>query len=300
VTLIANKGDFEGWKGWIDICTRGCHCGGREKHDSCGSRCITLPREVETVLAVNIQGQPSLGLGQLFNFHLNGPGDREGTCEWSWQDQGNWHCTYKDLITPAQLVVHLGTAEDNDKEFTVFGYDEHGNVLRQQINGVWHNGLRLPTIYGVALPDTDAPKIARITGIHREASVASMRLGTIDDTGTSGVTLGVYEPDETLPQFRRIIISRSCRWVRVAYRRTNPVFTSRWDHIPLKSRVGFLLGVAARKHYSTYDYAGAHAAEADAVRLEVEAQQVAEANTYSPPQIVDRSQVRDKSDYDIR
>jgi hypothetical protein len=231
---------------------------------------------------------------------LNGPGDRSFDCNWSWQDQGNWHCTYKDLITPAKLVVHTSTADDNGKEFTVFGYDSNGNVLRQVINGEIRNGLRIPTVYGVALPDADAPLVARITSIYREPSIGSMRLGTIDDTGTSGVTLGVYEPDETLPQLRRIIINRSCDWVRVAYRRTNPIFTSRWDHIPFKSRIAFLMGVSARKHYSVYDYAQAHAAEADAVRLEVEAQLVAEPNTLSPPQVVDLNQLRDKSDYDIR
>lgn len=306
VSLIANKGDFEGWKGWVDICTSGCRCDGRTRNctgrdrEGCGHRCITLPREVETVLAVNIAGQPTLGFGQLFNFHLNGPGDRFQSCEWSWQDQGNWHVTYKDLLTPTNLVVHVATPEDNGKEFTVFGYDDKGNVLRQEINGVFRNGLRIPTIFGVALPDADQPKVARITGLFREPSAMSMRLSTIDDTGTTGVTLGVYEPDETLPQLRRIIVSRACGWVRVAYRKTNPVFSSRFDHVPLKSRIGFLMGVTARKHYSTYSYAEAHAAEADAVRMEVEAQQVAEPPTYSPPQVIDRSQLRDKHDYDIR
>src|SRR6266702_7086493 len=70
VTMIANKADFEGWKLTLDICTAGCHCStgtACNRGASCGRRCLTLPREVETVIAVNIGGQPTLGFGQLFN-----------------------------------------------------------------------------------------------------------------------------------------------------------------------------------------------------------------------------------------
>jgi len=78
------------------------------------------------------------------------------------------------------------------------------------------------------------------------------------------------------------------------------IFRSRWDHVPLKSRLGFLLGLQARKNYSDLDLAGAHGFEADATRLELEAQQQAEAPTLSPVQVVDRAQnLREKCDYDI-
>jgi hypothetical protein len=306
VTMIANKGDFEGWKGWLDICTRGCgECDGNRPHDHrhCGNRCITLPREIETVLGVNIAGHPALGYGTLFNFHLNGPGDHPGrtACDWSWQDQGDWHVTYRDLITPAKLIAFLQTAEDNGKELVVYGYDSAGNVLRRQENGTWMNGYRVPTIFGVAIPDVNAPTIARITGVFKSPTVGSVRLASIDSSGTTGVNLAVYEPDETLPQYRRIRINRSCHWVRVAYRKSNPTFHSRFDHIPLRSRVGFLLGMQARKHYSDQQIGDAHAFEADAVRLELEAQQVVEpTTTYTPMQVIDRNNLKDKYDYDIR
>src|SRR5690349_14154798 len=68
VGLIANKGDFEGWKGYLDICTMGCQCNSGADQSCrlgcCGRRCIALPREVETVIAVNIGGQPALGKQQ--------------------------------------------------------------------------------------------------------------------------------------------------------------------------------------------------------------------------------------------
>lgn len=302
VTMIANKADFEGWKGWIDICTAGCSCSSGQNCSlgaCCGKKCVTLPREVSTVIAANIGGQPALGFGQLFNFHLNGPGDCRQSCEWSWQDQGNWHVTYRDLITPAELVVHLQNPEDNNKQFIIYGYDAAGNKLRRESGGQWVDGLLLPTVYGYAIPSTPAVFVSRITGLYKEPSAGSMRLATTDSNGKSGVNLGVYEPDETLPQLRRIILNRSCNWVRVAYIKSTPTFDSRFDHVPLNSRVGFLIGMQARKSYAALDFASAHSCEADAARLELEAQQKLEPPTYTPIQVIDRNNLRDKSEYRI-
>lgn len=299
--MISSKGDFEGWKGYLDICSAGCGTCTETvpcNHGSCGRKCVSLPREVETVLAVNINGNPSLGYGQLFNFHLNGPGDNRQSCNWSWQDLGQWHFTMRDLITPAKLVAYLELPEDNGKQLIIYGYDTAGNLLRRNEGGQWLSGYRVPTIYGVAMPDAEAPTIARITGVFKDLSAGTIRLSTIDDSGTTGVTLGIYEPDEQLPQYRRIKLNRACSWIRIAYRKTTPIFRSRWDHIPLKSRLGFLLGLEARKQYQDRQIGEAHAYEADAARLELEAQAMAEAPTLSPIQVVDRAEsLRDKNDY---
>ncbi len=304
VSLISNKEDLEGWKGYMDICTAGCaSCDGATQCNNpagCGRRCVALPREVETVIGVNIGGQPVLGYNQLFSFHLNGPGDCRTSCEWKWQDAGNFHCTYRDLLHPALLVAFLQTPADNGKQVIVYGFDRSGNVLRRQVNGVWQNGYQVPTIYGVAVPDVGAPEIARITGIYKDPTVGSIRLSTIDSSGSTGTLLTVMEPDETLPQYRRIQLNRSCNWVRIAYRKTNPTFNSRFDHVPLKSRVAFLLAIQARKHYSDNQIAEAHSYEADAARIELEAQLMAEPPVYMPIQIIDMSNPKDHYDYDIR
>ena len=304
--MIANKLDPEALRGYLDICTgscsscdSGCNEGSNCNNPVCGRRCVTLPREVETILGVNIGGQPALGYGELFTFHLNGLGDCRGDCSWSWYDMGGFHSTYKDLITPANLVAYLQTPEDNGKQLIVYGYDENGNVLRHQVGSEWRNGILIPTIFGVAVPDAGQPKVARITGIQKDITVAQIRLSTTDDSGATGVTLGVYEPDETVPQYRRIRLNRSCNWVRIAYRRINPTFRSRYDRVPLKCSLAFLLAVAARKHYREFDLGEAHALEADAARMELEAQATSEPPTYSPPQIIDLNAIRDKQDFPI-
>lgn len=288
VSMIANKGDFEGFKGWLDICTSG--------ESECARRCITLPREVETVTAVNIGGHPTIGYGTLFNFHMNGMGDCRKRCDWSWQDQGAWHYTYRDIIEPKKLVAQLQLPDDNGKQLIIYGYDSAGQKLRRQVDGVWMDGYQVPTIFGVAVADTSAPVIARITGIFKEMTAGSIKLSTQDN-----VLLGIYEPDETIPQFRRIKINFPATWVRVAYMRHNPVFQSRFDHVPMRSRMAFLLGVQARKFYSSEKVVEAQQFELNATRLEIEAQQKVEpTTTVSPIQVLDgEGSLVDRRDYDI-
>jgi hypothetical protein len=304
VGLIANKEDLEGWKGYLDICTQGCsRCNSGTTCNNpagCGRRCIALPREVDTVIGVNIGGQPVLGYGQLFSFHLNGPGDCRTVCEWAWRDQGKMHCTYREIVEPSKLVAHLQTPADNGKQVLVYGYDIGGNVLRRQdSSGAWINGYQIPTIYGVAVPEAGAPVIARVTQLYKEPSVGSIQLSTLDASGATGTLLTVMEPDETLPQYRRIQLNRSCNWARIAYRKTNPTFTSKYDHIPLRSRLAILVALQARKHYSDNQIAEAHSYEADAARMELESQQMAEPPVYNPVQVIDMSNPRDKYDYSV-
>lgn len=299
VGMIASKMDTEMAKLTLDICTTGCNCSGNHSAD-CGSHCITLPSEVQTVIACNIGGRPTLGVGESYSFHLNGLGDCNQSCEFMWQDLGRHYCTYKDLITPAQLVVHLQGAEDNGKLFIVQGFDKDGNKLRREECNQWLDGIRLPTIAGYPIADSAAPYVSRITNILKDETVGTMRLATQDSDGQSGVNLGVYLPDERIPSFRRIKLNRACSWVRVLCIKTNPTFRSRFDHVPLQSRLAFLLGMQARKAYSALQLAEAHQFEADAARLELEQQMKLEAPLYAPIQIIDRAgSLRDKNDYDI-
>ena len=287
VSLTANKGDFEGWKGFLDICPTN------------DGKCFSLPREVSTVYAVNIGGQPTLGLGQLFNFHLNGPGDCPKSCNLTWQDMGGFHSVYRDISVPSKVVAYVQRPEDAGKALIVFGHDVSGNPLRRETSEGWKNGYQVPTIYGYAVPDDEAPTIAKIDRVYKDITIGTMRLSTIDDSGLTGTLLAVYEPDEQHPQYRRIKVSRSCSWVRIAYRRANPVFTSRFDRVPLHSRIGFLLTIRAVKKYSEGDLAEAHTYESDAARLELEAQNAVEPPTYTPVQVINGNNLQDTSDYEV-
>ena len=283
IELLANKGEVDPLIGYVDLCVTG--------------QCVTLPREVETPLAANIGGRPALGHDALFSFHLNGPGDFNRTCDFSWFDVGNFP-TYRDLACPAKLIAFIDSEEDAGVELWVFGFDNENRPLRTEVNGVWRDGLLVPTVFGYALPDANAQTVSRISGVVKGRSVANIRLSSFDNSTSTGTLLGVYEPDETIPQYRRIRLARACSWVRLHYRRRTARVYSVNDRILLHSRLALLLAMRAVKFYDDADLPNGNAYEANATRVLTEKESVLTGVTGNPLQVIDRNcSISDKKDY---
>lgn len=274
VELLANKGECDPLIGGLDICVDG--------------QCVTLPREVETPLGVNIGGHPALGRDQLFSFHLNGPGDFSTPCNWEWADLGTV-ATYRDLRCPSRLVSSLDNPEDAGKVLRVFGYDEQNRPLRTKVGDTWEDGYLVPTIYGYSVPASTDPVVARITWIQKGVTVANMRLSSYDLSSSTGTLLGVFEPDETLPSYRRIKISSNSEWCRIIYRRRTLQLRSTNDRILLHSRPALLLAMRAVAKYSETDIPNALTFEAQATRLLTEKENVISPPTLNPIQVSDRA-----------
>lgn len=274
IHIIANKGEVDPLVGFVDLCVT--------------AQCITLPREVETVLAVNIGGHPALGHDELFSFHLNGPGDFRASCSFDWFNTGTFP-TYRDLPCPARLIAFLTSAEDEGKQIRVFGFDDQNQPLRTQVNGEWIDGLLVPTIFGYAVPASTDPKVSRITGIVKDRMVANVRLSSFDSSTSSGTLLGIFEPDETKPSYRRIRIGPGCDWVRVCYRKRTVDVNSLYDRILLHSRMALLLAMRAVKKYEESDLGTAMQFEAQASRLLTEKESVLTSPVGNPIQVEDRN-----------
>lgn len=273
VQLLANKGEIDPLVGSVDMCVAG--------------QCVTLPREVETILAVNIGGHPALGRDELFSFHLNGPGDFCTPCDWSWTNVGGFP-TYRDLPCPGKLIAFLDSPEDEGKELWVFGFDDQNRPLRTRVGAGWKDGYLVPTIYGYALPDSTAPTISRITSIRKAVTVANVRLSSLDNSTTNGTLLGIFEHDETEPRYRRIKIHRCAEWVRLQFRRRSLELRSRHDRIFLHSRPALLLAMHALKSYRQTDIAAGVQFEAQATRLLSERESVLTAPVANPIQVDNR------------
>lgn len=282
IELLANKGEIDPLVGFVDLCVSG--------------KCVTLPREVETVLAVNICGRPAQSRDQLFEFHLNGPGSRDCSCRWDWADGGQWP-TYKDIVCPSKLIAFLDSPQDAGKTLKVFGFDEQNRPLRTEVNGVWQDGYLVPTIYGYALPDANAPLVSRITAIVKDLTVADVRLSSFDSSSTTGLLLGVFEPDETKPEYRRIKISPCGPWVRIGYRKRTYEVRTVNDRILLHSRPALLLAMRAFKFYNDGDLANGNAYEANATRLLTEKERSYTGPGGNPIQVVDLNSISDRWGY---
>ncbi len=284
IELLANKGDFDPLLGVMDIAVQ---------HD----RCIALPREVETPLAVNISGRPSIGKDFLFSFHVNGPGDQCGpVCGWTWQDGGE-SPVYRELTTPSRLIAFVDKEEDAGKELWAYGYDEANNWIRSLENDEWIDGWRVPTIFGYAVPDTTSPKFSRVVRVRREQTVGPMRLSSYDNSLTTGTLIGLYQFDETEPMYRKIKLSQSCVWARIAFRRRTFKITSLLDLIPLHSSASVLMMLRAVKAYGPdNDLATGAGCEATAVRWLTEEQETRQPPVAFPIQINPNNSLHDAWD----
>jgi len=267
VEVLCNTGDFDPLVGTVDICTDG--------------DMVTLPRDIAVPTAVNIGGHPTLGRDQLFNFHYNGPGDCKASCSWTWDDKGLVP-TYRELKVPSKLVAFVNKKSDEGKELWAYGFDASNNVIRTEENGKWVNGYRIPTIFGYALPDADAPLFARVSRIRKVETDGTIRLSSFDGSATTGTLLGVFQWDETDPQYRRIKLGQCCNWVRLAYRRRIFRITDRTDLIPFYGMVMVKMMLNSLKFYDEGDIARGTTYEVTARRLFTESISANEPNTQMP------------------
>ena len=134
ITVLANKGDWNPLIGLLDICA--CSDGNT----------LTLPREVDNPLAVNVNGHPLYFRNRWYEFHLNGEGSfsKEKNCGFTWDDSG-FVPVFMDIIQPAYLLGLADLKTDKNKVLRIFGFDLHGKWIRtQEPDGKWFDGFVLP------------------------------------------------------------------------------------------------------------------------------------------------------------
>lgn len=122
---------------------------------------LTLPREVDNVLAVNWNCMPLLGRSEWYQFHLNGSG-QFSTGGFNWDNRGDFS-TYQDILNPSYLTAICRLKTDLDTRLLILGYDDKDETLRyQDADGVWHDGLpidlHLTTDFPYGIPYVEATR----------------------------------------------------------------------------------------------------------------------------------------------
>lgn len=280
VELLANKGDWDPLLGTLDICA--------------SSRVVSLPPEVETILALNMLGRPAVARDELFQFHINGPGSCGNPIRYEWTDMAD-ACTYRELLAPSHLIAYCTETEDVGKELRVYGFDEHNNVLRTKTANGWEDGWIVPVNKTFVAVSSEAPKVLRITAVRKAETAGPVRLSAIDEDGE--IALGVYQSNETAPQFRRIVLSTCADWVRIRFRRRTFEVRSKNDLLPLHNAQAIIMALRALKAYDTPSMlAEAEAYEATAVRWVTEEQFTRTPPVVHPIQVLDAAPLSDTGD----
>lgn len=295
VEILSTEADWDPTRGYVDVWV-GCN------------RSITLPPQVDTVLAVNINGQPTEAHDFWFKFHLNGPGEDycrgpnyggPGTgwpqCSWSWSDQLQVPVFSDPSSNGAALVTQLETNIDASTPFRVYGYDVNGNWIRSIENGVPVDGFLVPTIYGVPTVNPDAPLIRTVTRVSKMPTTGYITLWGINPDG-SQFQMGNYGPKVTEPLYRRITVTQQCGWARIAFKRRNEKLTSLDDPIFLHSRYAVIVMAKALKKMDEDRMQEAEAYQAKAVRFLIKKQKSVSVPAGPSIQIADRNLIANKRD----
>lgn len=230
VEILCTEADWDPTVGWVDVAV-----------DT--DRELTLPRHVESILAVNIGGRPSLGHDKWFQYHLNGPGIDCRVRDDSWTDVGVF-TTITEPTEPFELVAYLDSAADNNAALRVYAIDENDRRIFSVEGGVTVEGFLVPTVYGTPVPNPDAPKIKSIYRITKPVTKGFVRLETLD-----GTRIGFYEPTETEPQYRRLRLGHSCTWARIQYKKRVFKLIKADDLVPLHATTALPLMCKALKKF---------------------------------------------------
>lgn len=177
------------------------------------SGCIVWPRQVETVLALDKCGHSIPPVNHWFSFHsllaedIHGCGGAwDGRCRspWGLEDLNTTPVFNQPPCLNDRYVQFYPTRpEDVGKVITLYGIDSGGNVIRSiHADGTYDVGIEMT----LALPFVQSPMLIRRV----DRSIKAVTAGTVYGYWFDGATrydMAVYEPGETLPEYRNTKIA---------------------------------------------------------------------------------------------
>lgn len=232
--LAVYKADFNPSIGDLDSVT-----------DDCGW--WTAPSFVESILACNVNGNPSFPLDSWFEFSLGGPGSVGGAGGFAgsssgigsaalggwgqvgstWQDR-LWSPTYQGVDTWSCLAcVTENPADGNCGKFLIVEGEVQGPpgmgfeyaTSQDPVTGLFVSGVKVPLLYGLATTDSGVTLFRNITRVTKPITQGFVKLMAFQPKqGASVRTVGHFAPNETNPRYRRIRVNSQRAWVRIRYR----------------------------------------------------------------------------------
>lgn len=196
----------------------------RVSSNNCCVKYITWPNEVETIEAMEICGTP-IGVRNLyFEFIENavGPLNRRGGFGPQSYGYANGRygtstllgdrqevCTYEDVQPGAKKIkAYNSLPVDDGAQIILMGYDDSGNWIRTQQDGIYVDGEYLTL--SAAIPPETTNFFSSITGVQFSVTPRNGDV-TITQVDTTGVLperfLSTYSYNEAIPIFRRSILS---------------------------------------------------------------------------------------------
>jgi len=168
--------------------------------------CVTWPRRVQTVETYSLCKRPGTIENQWYEYLPSGPGvlDAESCVGNRLIDRGGSYCCFQDIAPSGKRIrVQASVAEAADARILLLGFDDNGQWIRTQDAGEWIDGEY------VAISTTMQQTVNNFSYLSRV--IKPVTNGVVRGWDYNPVTgliipIFVYEPDETLPDYRRSLI----------------------------------------------------------------------------------------------
>jgi hypothetical protein len=168
--------------------------------------CIAWPRQIETIESVALNQNVGTVRNDWFEFVESGYGllDNKDNVGHQLIDRGE-SPTQKDMSGAGKKIrVYAFVAGDAGKTINIQGYDSNNNWVRTQSGSTYIDGETVTLVNGFV--DTTTV-FKSITGVRKDVTQANVQLYELTDASAPTlVDLATYEPDETLPSYRRSLI----------------------------------------------------------------------------------------------
>lgn len=161
---------------------------------------FTLPRQYASALSLRYRGLPQMMFTQFYPFSVSGAGQRDDADDWKYfnsvmVDLGDGFVTQDDIVTPGPLRVAIDNATDAGKAIRLFGTDVNDRPIYDSMGRA---GIEVLTVNPVV---TTTQIFKTVTGIQAPAMVRPWLLSVVNNSIVT--QLGVYQPGETRPMYKR-------------------------------------------------------------------------------------------------
>lgn len=187
---------------------RGKWKGTFQRYRFCASSgCITLPRQFETVEGFAICQSPGMIRNEFFEFQGTSFGILgEDDCPGNTLINRGLAVAFDDMTSKTQKIKVYSDCDETAGAYILLqGFDQNSNWIRTEITpGVWIDGERvlLSTTFQISVN-----YFTKLTGVQKPVTKGAIRLYSYDiPSGANVKALAIYEPDETLPQYRRYLV----------------------------------------------------------------------------------------------
>lgn len=258
IEILRNKAQWDALLGVVDVWMTDRTTEIEVQRGQKGSGYFVLPRFVESVVSLNVCGEPTIPRNSWFQFHMNGTGETGRASFGAWDDAGEVCVLRRFLIDPdtrrvipAQIVAVPNSSLDDGKNVTVYGIEVLDDGTERE------KAATIPCVAGSYDPGDSPINWIRIDRITRDATGDFVKLLTTNGT-VPGLLLGFWYPDEIEPKYRAIRTETAkAHRVRILYRKRTAKVSSLFEPIPLRSRIAIETMMRALKYLETDPQAAA-------------------------------------------